>query len=147
MDFLSTWPGFAAVVVICATLIVIVLLLARRKARLKAGKEGVDLGFGTDSELSLSLKIFIDRTNAQFEDIKAGLKKCLDNQHEIKLDIMRLQILNTQMPPNDRLEKYDEYKKEGGNGWMDTYVEDFLKPEVERVMRERLVSCNNKYFT
>jgi hypothetical protein len=138
MDFLGTWPGFAEVAAACTAIIVVVILLVNKRAGLKAGKDGVEFGFGFSPELSLSLKTFIDRTNTDLEDIKTELKKCLENQHEIKLDIMRLQILNTQMPPNDRLEKYDEYKKEGGNGWLDTYVNDFLRPLVEAVMKARL---------
>jgi hypothetical protein len=138
VNFLATWPGVISTAAICVTLIVLVVLLVNKKTNIKAGKGGIELGFGPSHELSLSLKTFIDRTNASLLDIEADLKKSLENQHELKLDIMRLQILNTQMPPNDRLEKYDEYKKEGGNGWMDTYVDDFLRPLVEAAMKSRL---------
>jgi hypothetical protein len=48
--------------------------------------------------------------------IKYDLKK-------LSLDVLQLKITNKELPPYARIAAYDEYKRKGGNSWIDVYMQ------------------------
>ncbi|MDR1216013.1 MAG: hypothetical protein LBK25_04955, partial [Treponema sp.] len=59
-----------------------------------------------------------------------------------RLDVLKLQITDEQLPPSYRLDAYDEYKQLGGNSWVDDYVKKYLKRDVADAMAHRLGGSN-----
>ena len=43
--------------------------------------------------------------------------------------ILRLMIISEEVPLNEKLKHYDEYKNLGGNSWIDNYVNQVLIPK------------------
>jgi hypothetical protein len=41
--------------------------------------------------------------------------------------MVQIVITNRELSRQARLDAYDEYKKEGGNSWVDTYVSDNVR--------------------
>ena len=69
----------------------------------------------------------------KYEDTKRNRKQdvILKELHETKLDLMNLQILSTELAPNTKLSIYDEYKKLGGNSYIDEYVKRRVAVSVD----------------
>jgi hypothetical protein len=94
--------------------------------------------------------------NTPFEKTNARFKSLCDNSAELKntlkalevemkstrLDVLKLQITDEQLPPSYRLDAYDEYKELGGNSWVDDYVKKYLKRDVADAMAHRLGGSN-----
>jgi hypothetical protein len=95
---------------------------------------------------------FILGDDTPFEKTNARFKRLCDNSMELKsklgvieagmkstrLDVLKLQITDEQLPPSYRLQAYDEYKQVGGNSWVDDYVEKYLKRDAADAMAHRL---------
>lgn len=54
-------------------------------------------------------------------------KQQTEQLHELKQMTRRTMITNTNLPKHVRLDIYKEYKNEGGNSWIDEYVENNIK--------------------
>jgi hypothetical protein len=93
--------------------------------------------------------------NTPFEKTNTRFKSLCDNSVELKtklgaieaemrstrLDVLKLQITDEQLPQSYRLQTYDEYKQVGGGGgnsWVDDYVEKYLKRDAANAMTHRL---------
>jgi hypothetical protein len=119
-------------------------LVLKHKRRIKIGPNGQLLDMSSQDEqvehrVDARLRTLIDEFKVSVESIGTSIDACLKNQLQMELSIMRLQIVNDQMPPKDRLDIYDAYKKKGGNNWIDTYVVMVLRPLVKRSIAEQLV--------
>jgi hypothetical protein len=44
--------------------------------------------------------------------------------NKLALDVLQLKITNKQLPDYARIAAYDEYKRKGGNSWIDGYVKE-----------------------
>jgi hypothetical protein len=51
--------------------------------------------------------------------------------------ILRATIANEQLPDSERMEAYDEYKRRGGNSWVDAYWGEQL-PAIRQRIQQRL---------
>ena len=51
--------------------------------------------------------------------------------------ILKSLIINTELPLQERMEAHKEYKRLGGNGWMDVYYQERILPliigDIERL--------------
>lgn len=52
----------------------------------------------------------------------------LGTRKDVKLNLLRLQILSKELPVIERMRLYDEYVREKGNGYMKSYYDTVLKP-------------------
>jgi hypothetical protein len=50
------------------------------------------------------------------QEVREELKK-------VSRDVLKTQITNKELPPYARIAAYDEYKHNGGNSWVDVYVQ------------------------
>jgi hypothetical protein len=66
-----------------------------------------------------------------------GLFVNLRYARRLRLLVLKSLIINNALPLQERLEVYGEYKRCGGNGWMDVYYNERLMPliqaEIERL--------------
>jgi hypothetical protein len=66
-----------------------------------------------------------------------GLFVNLRSVRRLRLLVLKSLIINDALPLQERLEVYREYKRCGGNGWMDVYYNERLMPliqaEIERL--------------
>ena len=44
--------------------------------------------------------------------------------------VLKALIINTELPLQERIEAHSEYKRLGGNGWMDVYYEERIRPRI-----------------
>jgi hypothetical protein len=51
----------------------------------------------------------------------------VEELHRFKMLALKCVIANKELSCQARLDAYDEYKKEGGNSWVDAYVVKHLK--------------------
>jgi hypothetical protein len=116
--------------------VIVILGWIKPKVRVRQ-KDGDEFILGDDTPF--------EKTNKRFKDLcenSAGLKDAIGKLgaglNSAHLDILKLQITNEQLPPDCRLEAYDEYKALGGNSWVDKYTDTYLKPKVADVMKHRL---------
>jgi hypothetical protein len=79
--------------------------------------------------------------NNSFE-LKNTLKALEAEMKSTRLDVLKLQITDEQLPPCYRSDAYDEYKELGGNSWIDDYVKKYLKQDVADAMTHRLGGSN-----
>jgi hypothetical protein len=93
----------------------------------------------------LGMNTPFEKTNTRFKslcDNSAELKTKLDvieaEMKSTRLDVLKLQITDEQLPPSYRLDAYDEYKQLGGNSWVDDYVKKYLKRDAADAMAHRL---------
>jgi hypothetical protein len=45
--------------------------------------------------------------------------------------VLKSLIINSALPLQERMEVYREYKRVGGNGWMDVYYTERLMPLIQ----------------
>jgi hypothetical protein len=116
--------------------VLVILGWIKPKIRVKQ-KDGDEFILGDDTPF--------EKTNRRFKDLcenSAGLKEAIGKLeaglNSARLDVLKLQITNEQLPASYRLKAYDEYKTLGGNSWVDEYTNTYLKPEAADVMKHRL---------
>ena len=55
----------------------------------------------------------------------------------LRLLALKSLIINTELPLQERMEAHGEYKRLGGNGWMDVYYQErilpLIKGDIERL--------------
>jgi hypothetical protein len=118
--------GIAALVLVMAP---IFFILYRRGFRIEQ-KDGDVFQLGVDTPF--------EKTNARFKSLCENSAELKNKLNDINLDILKLQITNERLPASYRLQAYDEYKRLGGNSWVDEYTVKYLKKEVADVMTHRL---------
>jgi hypothetical protein len=116
--------------------VIVILGWIKPKVRMRQ-KDGDEFILGDDTPF--------EKTNKRFKDLcenSAGLKDAIGKLeaglNSARLDVLKLQITNEQLPVSYRLASYDEYKRLGGNSWVDEYVEKYVKPLTADVMTHRL---------
>jgi hypothetical protein len=114
------------------TVIIIVYMLLKSDRRVKIGKDSAILGGKSNS----SIRTWVDKVNNDYNTISAKLDAALTNQREMNFNVMRLLILNDNLPLNVQSDIYDKYKSLGGNTWMDAYVAINLKPRIDQTLQE-----------
>jgi hypothetical protein len=69
----------------------------------------------------------------KYEDTKRNKKQdgILHELRDVRLDLMKTQILSTELSLDMRLSIYDTYKKLGGNSYIDEYVRKRILPMME----------------
>jgi hypothetical protein len=79
------------------------------------------------------------RMHANHEAMHDKQQEFLNKQQQslvdIKLDIMRLQCINETLPVTTRARIYEEYKRLGGNHWLDLYYKKHLQPLLEKEVK------------
>lgn len=91
-------------------LIIIVLFKGLKQMKLYVGKDGIKIN---------------DSANSKLDQI-------IDRLLKMERDVVALQIMNEQLTPEQRLERYDYYKYElHGNSFMDEYIET-IKQRIDR---------------
>jgi hypothetical protein len=66
-------------------------------------------------------------------------RKQTAEQRRLKALLLKCVITNKELSRQTRLDAYDEYKREGGNSWVDVYVLSNLKIPAEQSMEERRI--------
>jgi hypothetical protein len=56
-------------------------------------------------------------------------KRMMEELHRFKMLALKCVITNRELSRQARLDAYDEYRKEGGNSWVDVYVTKNLTTE------------------
>jgi hypothetical protein len=72
--------------------------------------------------------------------IARKIDKLLAMTNEMQLDILALQIMNEHLLATERYKIWLKYKRRGGNGFVETYVQNFVIP----IMQEELKTNENK---
>jgi hypothetical protein len=54
----------------------------------------------------------------------------LRSAKRLRLLVLKSLIINSALPLQERVEVYTEYKRCGGNGWMDVYYNERLMPLI-----------------
>jgi len=68
-------------------------------------------------------------------------------QHATKknyLMTLRLLIVSDEVPAEEKMKRYDEYKRLGGNSWIDNYIENVVRPKINGVLPKRRQSDNQE---
>jgi hypothetical protein len=60
-----------------------------------------------------------------------GLFINLRSAKRLRLLVLKSLIINNALPLQERVEVYREYKRFGGNGWMDVYYNERLMPLIQ----------------
>jgi hypothetical protein len=60
-----------------------------------------------------------------------GLFINLRSARRLRLLVLKSLIINNALPLQERIEVYREYKRSGGNGWMDVYYNERLMPLIQ----------------
>lgn len=96
------WAAFFTGVV----LIIIVIFKGLKQMKLYVGKDGIKIN---------------DSANSKLDQI-------IDRLLKMERDVVALQIMNEQLTPEQRLERYDYYKYElHGNSFIDEYIKTIKK--------------------
>lgn len=100
--------------------------------------EGLITAFGTPTVV-IVLIYFVYKINSDNKKDHDVLMKQLardsEHLHEITLMSLRSGIANPDLPRSVRLQMFDEYKKKGGNSWVEEYVENHLLSEDDHPHR------------
>lgn len=65
------------------------------------------------------------------QSITSSVKKMEEHDKEQYLSILRLTIMSPDMPVSERIIAGEKYIKDGGNGDVKAYYEDFLKEHTK----------------
>jgi hypothetical protein len=60
-----------------------------------------------------------------------GLFINLRSANRLRLLVLKSLLINNALPLQERVEVYREYKRFGGNGWMDVYYNERLIPLIK----------------
>ncbi len=60
---------------------------------------------------------------------------------KLSLDVLQLKVTNKELPSYARIAAYDEYKRRGGNSWLDYYVKN------EQILEPKEHSINNNHHS
>ena len=91
--------------------------------------EGLITAFGTPSvviAIVAFLVWFNKKHSLEHEVIMKQLARDSEHLHEITMLSLKSAITNPNLPRSARLELFDEYKRKGGNSWVEEYVENNL---------------------
>jgi hypothetical protein len=69
------------------------------------------------NEFKQEIRHDINEFKQEIGDISNDLRK-------LSLDVLQLKITNKELPSYARIAAYDEYKRKGGNSWIDVYVKE-----------------------
>jgi hypothetical protein len=100
--------------------VIIILGWIKPKVRVKQ-KDGDEFILGDDTPFKKTNKRFKDLCENSAE-LKGAIAKLEAGLNLARLDVLKLQITNEQLPTSYRLKAYDEYKALGGNSWVDEYT-------------------------
>lgn len=108
--------------------------------------EGIISAFGTPVVVMAIVGYLYYKTNRDNKEHQDILNRLRDgdnrfdtidrNLRKITLITMKQEIMNDSFPVNDRERAYRQYKDLGGNGYMDTYYNKVLKPQIEKELLE-----------
>jgi hypothetical protein len=156
LDFIAAPWGFGSVAVAAALVMGIAILVAQGKIRFKKNKDGsMVVGDDTPFEktnarfkqmcqdthaLINTMSILAEKVSVLVEKVAAldRVVEDLKSQNEsVQVFILRMTITNENLPAEERMRAYDEYKKRGLNSWVDAYWECEL-PGVKESLKGRL---------
>ncbi len=87
--------------------------------------------------LALKLARIVKRVVSFFKNMQASVDVLVKHDREQYLSILRLTIMNDQLPLSERIIAGEEYLKEGGNGDVRHFYEEHLKPYDKIDRKER----------
>jgi hypothetical protein len=163
LDFIATPWGFACVLVGAVLVIAIAGLVAQGKIRFKRNKDGsMVVGDDTPFEktnarfkqlcqdthkiagevpvLAEKMAVLTERLSVVEKAVNAVSmdQRALRSELEgVQIFILRATITNENLPAEERMRAYDEYKKRGLNSWVDAYWE-FELPEIKKSLKGRI---------
>lgn len=70
--------------------------------------------------------VILKKLDVLMKSFECKVKDATKKQY---LMILRLMIISEEVPLNEKLRHYDEYKSLGGNSWIDNYVNQVLIPK------------------
>jgi hypothetical protein len=68
--------------------------------------------------------------------VLVGLFVNLRSAKRLRLLVLKSLIINSELPLQERLDVYSEYKKCGGNGWADIYYNECLIQLIRAEIRQ-----------
>jgi hypothetical protein len=71
--------------------------------------------------------------------LKSTVEKFTVQNEDTQMFILRSTVANEQLPDDERMHAYDEYKRRGGNSWVDAYWSEQL-PMIQERIKARLGS-------
>jgi hypothetical protein len=57
---------------------------------------------------------------------------------------LRLLIISDEVPAEEKMKRYDEYKRLGGNSWIDNYIDNVVRPKINGGMPHRRKNDNQE---
>ena len=57
---------------------------------------------------------------------------------------LRLLIVSDEVPAEEKMKRYDEYKRLGGNSWIDNYIDNVVRPKINGELPHRRKSDNQQ---
>jgi hypothetical protein len=125
-----------------AIIAVVVWGIMNGKIKFKKNKDGsFQLGDNTEFEkTNTRFKQLCHDIHEVHEQIPLMQKKIDDfgaKNDEMQMYMLRNTIASEQLPDDERINAYDDYKKRGGNSWVDMYFKDQIDGMKAR-MKERL---------
>lgn len=91
--------------------------------------QGLVEAFGTPSVVIAIIAFLVwfnKKHSVEHETIMKQLARDSQHLHEITMLSLKSAITNPNLPRSARLELFDEYKRKGGNSWVEDYVQDNL---------------------
>jgi hypothetical protein len=138
LEHINNIYAFASIALLSIAVVIVAVIFIKNKGKVKVGN--VEVGAGSlehhAPRTDIRLRTLIERFDTKLNDLTVKINTCLTSLQAINASVMRLQIINDTLPLNDRYEIYEQYHKEGYNGWIDAYVDTFLRPEVERAIKD-----------
>jgi hypothetical protein len=95
------------------------------------------IGVHDDGEAD-SLHSKLDAMAAAMNNIETSVGSIKESHGDIIMAILKENITNKELPPQERVRAYEKYKSKGGNGWVDAYYNKFVKPMLDTSLELRL---------
>lgn len=73
-------------------------------------------------------------SSERYEKLNAKIDTMQESLKESKIDILRLNIMNDQLPDEERLKDGEEYIRLGGNGAVKKFVEHLAEEQAEELL-------------
>lgn len=127
-----------------SALLLYMLIYLIKNGKLKhVGKDGVDFEKGLDetslnnlqtmlvgvldkhlAETTTSISTDMKKMQIQISGIQSQLEEMQGSNRDIKLDLLRLQIISEETDEATKLKLYDSYKEMGGNSYIKKYMKE-----------------------
>jgi hypothetical protein len=133
LDQAQEWTIIVGALIVIAAFGIFTMVKSEKKPKW-AGKMEQDIaGLKTDVA---GLKTDVAGLKTDVAMLKTDVAILKTDVGDLKLDTLRLQILCPELPATDRLRLYDEYKRLGGNSYIDAYIENIKKDVAEDIARK-----------